>query len=143
MENQKICNNNPAHHAINKNALLLGKDKALQEMMACLLSEMGLNCKSCYPEDYHELFRQLKPVFIIIDCTLQSEENQYASITHHLAKPVPIILLSPYPALKPSYKSNTNYIFLEKPFNLKEFTGSVKKLLGKQAMNNIKGNSFL
>ena len=143
MDNQQYCTNNPAHNAINRHALLLGKDKALQEMMACLLNEMGLNCKSCYPEDYHEILRQLKPVFIIIDCTVQSEENQYTSITHHPAKPVPVILLSPYPALKSSCKSNANYIFLEKPFNLKEFTGSVKKLLGKQAMNNIKGNSFL
>jgi len=131
MENQQFSNNIPAHNAINKNALLLGKDKALQEMMACLLNEMGLNCKSCYPEDYHESLKQLKPVFIIIDCTIQSEENQYTVITHNLAKPVPVILLSPYPALRPGYKSNANYIFLEKPFNLKEFIGSVKKLLGK------------
>lgn len=130
MENRPICYNKASALSFNKYALLLGKDKALQEMMSCLLTEMGLNCKSYYLEDYRQILKQLQPVFIIIDCTVQSEENQYASITRFLAKPVPVILLSPYPALTPVHKSNSNYIFLEKPFNLKEFIASVKKLLG-------------
>lgn len=110
-------------------ALLFGQNESLQEMLGLLLSEMGLSTKSVQGQRCGTLPSELNPVIIIIDCTIPGDEKQSEAVNFERTVMIPVIILSTYTVTELDYNPKDHQIFLEKPFSLKEFTGSVHMLL--------------